>query len=258
MWDARKIQDLDSWGWCFSFFPIIKGSQIDGVSCLWPAAASQKDRLVGWIELVKGHMGWCLVFLVGDWNVIRFPSEKSRGGGGWLLSQLKCLNFLYWIESHSLIDLQMGGATLTWSNHRDHLILTRLDRFLVSTVWINYYSKVQQLALLRVAFDHCPILLDSCCERWGPAPFRFERMWLEEPHFFDLIGNWWKEIRVDGCVGFRLAIQLKMLKSNIRSGLGLNLVTSLWIKRIFYRRFSSWIRKKRVSWRKEKSSQGSH
>ena len=50
----------------------------------------------------------------GDGKIVRFPSEKKGGdrfSGG-------MRSFSDWINSHSLVDLQMSGASYTWSNHQ--------------------------------------------------------------------------------------------------------------------------------------------
>lgn len=94
--------------------------------------------------------------------------------------------------------------------------MARLYRFLVSTEWLDIYPEVLQLALPKPAFDHCPILLDSECERWGPTPFRFELMWLEEKDFPGLIQGWWEEIKVEGWAGYWLAAKLKLLKNKMK------------------------------------------
>lgn len=91
--------------------------------------------------------------------------------------------FSDWINSHSLVDLPLGGARFTWSNHQDTPILSHLERFLVSGDWIDLFPEVSQVAFPKPVSDHCPIIIDSNCERWGPVPFRFELMWLEEPYF---------------------------------------------------------------------------
>eukprot|EP00268_Persea_americana_P017811 TRINITY_DN18653_c1_g1_i1.p1 TRINITY_DN18653_c1_g1~~TRINITY_DN18653_c1_g1_i1.p1 ORF type:complete len:111 (+),score=3.32 TRINITY_DN18653_c1_g1_i1:84-416(+) len=88
--------------------------------------------------------------------------------------------FSDWINSHSLVDLQHKGAFFMWPNHQSNPAMSRLDRFLVTTDWLDVYPEVIQLALPKPASDHCPLLLYSDCENWGPAPFRFELMWLEE------------------------------------------------------------------------------
>lgn len=41
-------------------------------------------------------------------------------------------------------------------------------------------------------------------------------MWLEEKEFLELIKEWWKEFRVDGWAGFKLATKLKLLKGKIK------------------------------------------
>eukprot|EP00268_Persea_americana_P044429 TRINITY_DN44921_c0_g1_i1.p1 TRINITY_DN44921_c0_g1~~TRINITY_DN44921_c0_g1_i1.p1 ORF type:complete len:102 (-),score=4.95 TRINITY_DN44921_c0_g1_i1:534-839(-) len=89
--------------------------------------------------------------------------------------------FSNWIDYHYLIDLQLEGNT--WSNHQNPPTLSRLDRSLVTDDWIDLYPQVCQIALPKPTFDHCPILLDSRCVRWGPYPFRFELMWLEDKEF---------------------------------------------------------------------------
>lgn len=46
---------------------------------------------------------------------------------------------------------------------------------------MDVYSDARQLALTRVTSDHCLVLSDANIVKWGPAPFRFENMWLEHP-----------------------------------------------------------------------------
>lgn len=76
--------------------------------------------------------------------------------------------------------------------------MSRLDRFLVSGEWLDVYLRACQLALLKPTLDHCPILLDSDSERWGPLTFMFELMWLEEEDFPILIKEGWKTLRWKG------------------------------------------------------------
>ena len=57
--------------------------------------------------------------------------------------------------------------------------MARLDRFLVSKEWDNYFGSVIQSILPKPASDHSPILLDGGGRlNRGPMPFRFEDMWL--------------------------------------------------------------------------------
>lgn len=68
------------------------------------------------------------------------------------------------------------------------------------------------MTLANPTLEHCSIFLDSNYERWGPTPFRFELMWLEEPHFDELFKEWWESLIVEGKALFRLSIKLKNLK----------------------------------------------
>ena len=76
--------------------------------------------------------------------------------------------------------------------------MSRLDRFLVSTNWLETYPEVIQVALPKPVPNHFPIMIDSECDGWGPSPFQFELMWLEEDQFPSMIQKWWEEVRVEG------------------------------------------------------------
>lgn len=143
---------------------------------------------------------------------MRFPSEKSRGDR---IYEEKT-SFSDWINRYSSVDLQLNGASFTWSNRQSSPTMPRLERFLVSNDWMEMNPDVWQSALPKPASDHCPSLLDSNYERWGPAPFRFEIMWLEEKDFPNLIKEWWMSFSVEGWAGHGLAIKLKMLKQKIK------------------------------------------
>ena len=110
------------------------------------------------LDLVRGRWNgaWCIG---GDWNIIRFPGEKL--GGCKFTADIR--RFSEWINSHSLVDLLLGGASFTWSSHRtqSHPAMSRLDRFLVSTDWLEVYPEVLHLALPKLVLDHHPMLIDS-------------------------------------------------------------------------------------------------
>lgn len=123
---------------------------------------------------------WCVG---GKWNVIRFPSEKL--GGCRITPNMQ--QFSDRINSNSIINLHLSRAAFTWSNLQRSPLMSKLDRFLVSMHWLELYLIVSQVAFPKPASVHCPILLDSRFDTWGPAPFRFELMWLEGKHFSDIV-----------------------------------------------------------------------
>ncbi|BFG29848.1 hypothetical protein CerSpe_161220 [Prunus speciosa] len=130
-----------------------------------------RDRVLLWEELaaVYGICGsnWCIG---GDFNITRFPSEKSNGGR--ITRSMRVFNDF--IRETNLCDPDLHNAAFTWSNMRENAILRRLDRFMFTPAWEELFPHTRQVALPRVTSDHCPILLDSNAKKWGPVPFKFE------------------------------------------------------------------------------------
>ena len=120
------------------------------------------------------------------------------------------------------MDLHLGGANFTWSNHQIPHSLSRLDRFFVTNDWMDLYPEVSQIALPKPTSDHCPILLNSNNAKWGPSPFRFELLWLEDKHFRDSIKLWWNNYDVSGRASYRLSSKLKRLKFSIKDWIKIN------------------------------------
>ncbi|RVX12904.1 Transposon TX1 uncharacterized 149 kDa protein [Vitis vinifera] len=87
---------------------------------------------------------WCVV---GDFNMIRFRSERSRGGR--LSPTMR--RFSEVIEEE-LRDLPLQGGMFTWSGGFNNPLKSRIDRGM----------------------------------RKGPTPFRFENMWLKEEGFKEI------------------------------------------------------------------------
>ena len=67
------------------------------------------------------------------------------------------------------IDLDLTGSWLTWTNNQS---LSRLDRFLVSIIWIHKFQNLKQWSLPKGLSDHRPIILGVDKVDWGPIPFR--------------------------------------------------------------------------------------
>lgn len=142
------------------------------------------------IDLIRREGTWC----IGDWNVIKFPGVLGS------LEFFRHTGFLK-LDSISLVDLPLTGASFTWSNHQASPSISRLDRFLVSIEQLVLLPNTYQLTLPKTTSDHHPIALDSNPKRWGRCPFHFELMLLEERCFPNLIHNRWEEIPVEVWAG---------------------------------------------------------
>ena len=118
----------------------------------------------------------------GDFNVVRFPSEKL--GAGRHMREIQ--NFSEFIFELGLVDLPLLEGQFTWSNNQDPPAKSCIDCFLVSIDWEDQFSKLTQKALLRFVSDHCPIMLECRSFNRDKSYFKFENMWL---HHQDFVGN---------------------------------------------------------------------
>ena len=138
------------------------------------------DRFILWEELAGVRSWWGAPWCIGgDFNVVRFPSEKLREGR---LTRAMT-NFSDFIAELGLIDLPLLEGQFTWSNNQDPPSKSRIDRFLVSIDWEDQFSHLVQKALPRFVSDHCPISLDSGTYIRGKSYFKFENMWLRHEAF---------------------------------------------------------------------------
>lgn len=177
------------------------------------------DRGVFWAELNHVAGLWNHPWVVGgDFNVIRFPSEKK--GGCSISSTMR--DFNDWIRAQDLCDLPLQGAKFTWSNMQQFPV-SRLDRFLVPTDWLDLFPDCAQRMLARPISDHCPLLLETGIEFWGPPSFKFEIMWLSEKGFSDVVKEWRDTFFISGWIGYQLTQKLKFLKTKLK----------IWRKKVF-------------------------
>ncbi|XXG85714.1 hypothetical protein AAC387_Pa11g0748 [Persea americana] len=163
------------------------------------------------MDMIRGRRNgaWCVG---GDWNVIRFPWREIG-----MMQNFRRYEIFLRLDKLAFFC----GSSPEWGffhvvdTHQNPPIMSRLDRFLVSNDWVDMYPDVVLSTLPKPASDHCPIMFDSNCERWVPAPFLFELMWSEEKEILNLISDWWKVLQVEGWPGQRLALKIKLMNRKI-------------------------------------------
>ena len=82
-----------------------------------------------WLELREVSQKWRAAWgIVGDFNVVRFPSERLRCQR----FSSPMLAFSDFIAEHHLIDLPLRGGSFTWSCNTIPPSMSRIDRVMVS------------------------------------------------------------------------------------------------------------------------------
>jgi hypothetical protein len=126
------------------------------------------------------------ILIGGDFNLLRFPHEKSKGrfDNHW--------PFLFnaVIYSLDLREVHMSGGRFTWANSLPEPTYEKLDRVLMSTDWEDKYPLVTVRALERIEdlSDHVPLLLSTGTLKPNARHrFKFELGWLLRDGFDDMV-----------------------------------------------------------------------
>jgi exonuclease III len=186
MWDKRVVTRLNmevgEYVAACSFKNVVDNFKWAFAEVYGPNGDFERRRL--WEELA-GLMSWWNVpwCIGGDFNVIRFPSERS--GGRRISAAMR--EFSDFIFERGLMDLLLTGGLCTWSNTRSW---SRIDRFLISPDWEARYPEVIQKRLLCLCSDHFPIVLAAGGNKGGRKSFKFENMWLKEKGFVEKARGW--------------------------------------------------------------------
>ncbi|MCH81570.1 hypothetical protein A2U01_0002360, partial [Trifolium medium] len=97
-------------------------------------------------------------------------------------------------------DLGYTGSIYTWTNRQpeDHLIQSRLDRFLATTDWISSFPNYINNHLARYKSDHCPLLLEfspTLCNRSNTNKYfskKFEQIWTTDEQHTNIVKEAWQ------------------------------------------------------------------
>lgn len=110
----------------------------------------------------------------------------------------------------------MGGINFTWIGIGG-IKLSKLDRFLVSPALLNEWPAVSVIALNRIFVDHCPLLLKSAVNDYGPSPLRFFDHSMQDEGFNEMVKTVRTNLDLSGNPLVVLKQKLKHLKGAIKS-----------------------------------------
>ena len=126
--------------------------------------------------------------LGGDFNLIRSISDKNNDNINYHWSD----SFNDWINQWNLIEIKNPSRTYTWTNNQEQPVMAVLDRVLTTTDLEAHYPLISVKAIPRVGSDHVPLVVNFGTSH-NPKPylFCFEKWWLTQEGFHDLVRNSW-------------------------------------------------------------------
>jgi len=93
--------------------------------------------------------------LMGDFNLMRAPSDRNRPGG----DVNDMLMFNEAISNQGLVELPLHGRKFSWSNMQHDPLLVKLDWFFTSASWMTSFPNTIVLPLAKPISDHLPCVI---------------------------------------------------------------------------------------------------
>jgi len=136
------------------------------------ATCNLNDKVTLWEELTtiknaNKNLAWCLC---GVFNAVRCENErkgKSERGN----QNNEITGFNHFIERNFLVELPIVGKKYTWYKENG-TTKSRLDKVLLSDVWLRKWPMGKQYVQPREVSDHCAIVVKCLAKDWGPRSFR--------------------------------------------------------------------------------------
>ena len=93
------------------------------------------------------------------------------------------------------MEISISNRVFTWSNNQSSPIFAVLDRVFTSVDWDAHFPYSTLTALPRVGSDHTALVLDTGARApTNPKPFRFEKWWLSQPGFHQVVTEAWNSV----------------------------------------------------------------
>ncbi|XP_057779903.1 uncharacterized protein LOC130998504 [Salvia miltiorrhiza] len=153
------------------------------------------------------------VCILGDFNSVRRRDE--RVGSGEAFGVVDARSFEEFIRENDLEEIKTQGRKFTWYKPNGKC-KSKIDRFLVNENWLAAWEGTSARGLQRSISDHCPIILTTRSEDWGPIPFRFLNAWVNHSEFEEMVKQVWTVNNVGGWSFFVVKEKLKKLKEVLK------------------------------------------
>ncbi|GKA11701.1 RNA-directed DNA polymerase, eukaryota, reverse transcriptase zinc-binding domain protein, partial [Tanacetum coccineum] len=161
--------------------------------------------------VVKGEP-W---LLMGDFNVILDPSERSAGSS-FVIAGMG--DFRDCLGEIGVEDLVMSGFKFTWNKSpgRTDGLLKKLDRVMCNGQFLEKFVNSYAQFLPFVTSDHTPaVVVIPSLSRAKPRPFKFANFLACKADFLPIVKKVW-DANIPGHAMFSVVSKLKLLKKLLR------------------------------------------
>ena len=172
------------------------------------------ERIPLWEEINSIDSSGLPWIVLGDFNVVRHPSEKIGGDLSWTpdMDEFNCCCYTAELE-----DLNFRGHWFTWSNKCPSKPLSRkLDRVLINNSWTNQFPNVDAEFISPGVSDHSPAIVRMGLplpRLW--KPFKFFNFLTEHADFESAVVRAW-DTPFDGSPLYKICSKLKCVKEGLK------------------------------------------
>ncbi|GJV27544.1 putative RNA-directed DNA polymerase [Tanacetum coccineum] len=153
--------------------------------------------------------------LLGDFNIILEPSERSMGSSI-VIDEME--DFRDCLCKIKVVDLIMSGLQFTWNKSPGNPcgLLMKLDRVMGNVHFLEKFLNANALFLPFITSDHTQSVLNiPSIPGAKPKPFKFANFLASKPKFLPTVKPSWCK-NVQGCSMFSVVSKLKSLKKPLR------------------------------------------
>ncbi|GKB92857.1 putative RNA-directed DNA polymerase [Tanacetum coccineum] len=199
-----------------------------------PQSPALKDQLWADLEiLINAIEAVWIVF--GDFNVVRSQDERF----GCVFDTNEANSFNDFISRVGFIDFPLGGRRFTRFD-KNGSKASKLDRFLVSGNFFDYWIDASVLVLYRSLSDHCPLLLKVGTPNFGPKPYRVFDKWFGNEDFKSLVVNSWTSSPLPLSADLLLKDKIKRLRLDIKNWTCIQMLSKNKVKEDLKKQLLEW------------------
>ncbi|XP_071733556.1 uncharacterized protein [Rutidosis leptorrhynchoides] len=189
IWDTKSFGASSTM--CCDYFLAVRGNWVGSgkesiiVNIYGPHDDASKKIM--WRSLDSILLGIESVWvLCGDFNEVRIESDRKNCE----FNRRRASKFNDLINRNKLIEIPINGRRFTRISD-DGVKFSKLDRFLVSNLFLDLWIDLSVAPLDRRISDHCPLILRDKIVDYGPKPFKVFNVWFQKDGVDTIIQSAW-------------------------------------------------------------------